>query len=191
MTMTELDIPALEAYLHAGCLEAIERFRAAADPDDPAVFFAIDANPYYGQFLPSFDTRASALAGMRGRAEQVAADRDWTRDPDPQAWKQARDFARHQSLRLFHDEVGDWSHHMIHELTWDVRPLTSSPRYAELNAEAGADGWIEGTCRGVLTRVCDRLVDGNAFAGLPLASPFGVGYCYSGEPLVVCRAIFS
>lgn len=187
--MSDLDVAALEATLHAGCLEAIARYREVAAPGDPATAFAIDAAPYYGTFAPSFDTRSSTLAGLRGRSAQVAADRAWTRDPDPAAWNTAHLFARHQSLRLLSDELGDWSHHMIHEISTDLRAFTSSDRYRVLNVEAGVDGWIEGRCRGVLTRVCDRLVDDGAFAGLELAVPFGVGYAYASEPLIVCRLI--
>jgi hypothetical protein len=186
--VSTIDLKALEEHLYAGCLEAIAKFRAEVTEDDPGVCFAIDAAPYDGQFLPSFDTRQSAIAGMRGRDAQVAGDRAWTLDADPEAWKSAYAFAQHQNARLFHDEVGDWSHHMIHELTWDVTPMTRSPGYAEKSA-GGKDGWIEGLCRGVLTRVCDRLVDDNAFDSVAIAPPFGVGYCYASEPLVICRVI--
>lgn len=187
--MSSLDLAALEAQLYATCIAAIAAFREEADAADPAVGFAIDAAPYHGTFLPSFDTRENALAGMRGRDEQVARERAWTRDADPEAWKHAHDFAAHQSLRMFHDELGDWSHHMINELTWDVSAMTRAPGYVERSAEGGKDGWIEGLCRGVLTRVCDRLVEARAFDGLPLARPFGVGYGYDGEPLVICRIV--
>ena len=102
----------------------------------------------------------------------------------------AHEYARHQSLVLVHGEVGDWSHHMIHEVSWDVGGLTAGPRYPELDAGAGVDGWLEGHCRGVLTRICDRLVDGGGFDAIAIGRPFAVGYCYGGEPLVVCRAIY-
>ena len=43
--------------------------------------------------------------------------------------------------------------------------------------------------RVALARVCDRLVDGKAFAKLPISLPFGVGYQYHDEKMVVCRVI--
>jgi hypothetical protein len=188
--VSDLDRDALEAFLHAGCLEAIGKYREVQDPADPAVCFAIDAAPYYGTFFPSFEIASGARAEMEARAAQVAADRGWTRDPAPEAWKTAFEHARHQSLRLVPEEVGDWTHHMIHELRWDVAALTGSPRYQELNQDGTVDGWIEGQCRGILTRVCDRLVDERAFDAIATGRPFGVGYCYEGEPMLVCRALF-
>jgi hypothetical protein len=192
MAAVDVDFAALEEHVYAGCLDAIATFRAEQDSEDPAVAFAIDASPYYGKFHPSFDTRANALAAMKARDAAVAEDRGWIADPDPAAWTTAHEASKQQGLRLMHDEVGDWSHHMIVEVAWDVRTLTESPRYEELNAAKGdsPDGWLEGHCRGVLTRVCDRLVAADAFAGVAKTSPFAIGYCYGGEPLVICRALY-
>ena len=183
------DFAALEEHLYAGCLEAIEMYADVAEPGDPAVCFMIDADPYNGGFLPSFDTRANALACMRGSQAAKLDGRDWMNDPEPGAWREAHEYARAISLALYNDEVGDFSHHMIHDLAYDVSALVDGPDYEQLNADAGKDGWIEGHCRAVLARVCDRLVDGGAFAALELGTPFGVGYCYSSEPPIVCRAI--
>jgi hypothetical protein len=183
------DFVALEEHLVTGCRAAIARIATEIDPDDPAVFFAVDCNPYYGDFLPSLDTRTNATACLRGIEAAQRGSRGWVNDASPDAWRTAHTFARHQSLRLFHDEISEFSHHMFDDLKYEVAALTRSPEYAQLNAGAGEDGWIEGHCRAVLQRVCDRLVDGGAFDTLPIARPFGIGYAYHDEPLIVCRAL--
>jgi hypothetical protein len=187
----DFDFDALEAHLIAGCRAALAAYVEEADPDDPAVFFAIDCNPHYGEYLPSIDTRANALACMKAVQADVLAHRDWLVDEEPEAWKEAHEYARYQSLRMFAHEVGDFTHHMIHDAKYEAaEQFCRSERYQQLNAGAGDDGWMEGHCRRVLARVCDALIDGGAFDGVAIARPFGVGYAYHDEPMIVCRVLY-
>ncbi|MBX3229209.1 MAG: hypothetical protein KIT84_18695 [Labilithrix sp.] len=190
MSTTPFDFEALEEHLFDGCAEAIASVQSEIGREDPAVFFAIDANPYYGEFLPSLDTRSNAAAVMKGHQASVLERRAWLKDTSDEAWKNAHEHARFESLPLYNHEVADFSHHMLADLKY--APLASfvrDPIYATLNATASKDGWVEGHTRAVLARVVDRLVDGGHFASLPIAAPFGVGYAYHGEPMIVCRVV--
>jgi hypothetical protein len=196
------DFDALERHLVAGCLEAIAIFAKQAPKGDPATIFAIDSNPYYGEFLPSFDTRSRTLAFIRGAQKQALASRDWLEMKEKDAWAASYDGARACAVPMFNNEVGDFSHHMIHECPYDaLDAFARSPGYSKLNARAKPaakklgrtgndyDGYIEGHTRAVLARVCDKLVDDGAFAKLELACPFGVGYAYHSEKVTICRVI--
>ncbi len=184
------DFTALEKHLIAGCKEAIALAVKEVKKNDPATFFAIDSNPYYGEFLPSVDTLANSRGMMRAEEKIRLERRDWMKLEGKDAWLETYERAFHSSIPMFNDEVGEFTHHMIHNCEYSkLDALARSPLYKKLNAKAGKDGWIEGHVRVVLARVCDVLVDKKAFAKLPIAQPFGVGYQYHDEKMVVCRVI--
>jgi hypothetical protein len=186
------DWTALEKHLVTHCRKAITLFTRTkgATKKDPLAFFAIDSNPYYGEFLPSFDTLANARACMRAEQTRRLEHRAWMKLEGKNAWRETYDCAYNSAAPMFNPDVSEFSHHMFHEAEYKaLDTLARSKQYAKLNANAGKDGWIEGHVRVVLARVCDALVDKKAFAKLPLAEPFGVGYQYHDERMVVCRVI--
>lgn len=185
------DFAAAEEALVAGSREAISRF-AASHPDDEVSFFAFDSNPIYGEFLVSFDTTSSSRASARGYSAEVVAGRQrlWG-TPDPDHWKKSQSVARATMPLDYDPVVGDFAHHMFHEIKFSWDAFLGSDAYARLN-RGGEDGWIEGQVRLVLARVCDRLVDEGAFDALRRAPVLRVGYAYHGEPeAIVCRIVWA
>lgn len=185
-----LDFGHLEKHLIAGCRKAIALAVKEVKKNDPATFFAIDSNPYYGEFLPSVDTLSTSRVVMRAEQENRLGSRAWMKLEGKDAWLETYDGAYRSSVPMFSADASEFTHHMIHDCEYPpLDALARSKLYKKLNARAGKDGWIEGHVRVVLARVCDRLVDGKAFAKLPIAVPFGVGYQYHDEKMVVCRVI--
>jgi hypothetical protein len=189
--MKVFDFAALEKHLLRECRKAIDLFTKEVTKKEPASMFVIDSNPYYGEFLPSFDTHSSTLAFMRNDQPRVVEGRKWWMKLDGKdSWLETYNGSFNSMAPMFNTEVGEFSHHMFHECPYPkLEELARSKQYAKLNAKAGKDGWIEGHTRVTLARVCDQLVDKKAFAKLPLAERFGVGYQYHDEHMVVCRVI--
>jgi len=187
---TPFDFAALEEHLMTGCRAVITQFAKEATASDPVTFFAIDSNPYYGEFLPSFDTVSTSLAWVRNNEADVLSGREWMKLRGKNAWLRTYEGAYRSSVPMFNVEVSEFTHHMFGNCKYSpLDALARSAPYKALNAPAKKDGWIEGHTRVTLARVCDRLVGESAFAKLPRSKPFGVGYQYHDEKMVVCRVI--
>lgn len=144
--------------------------------DDPLACAVIDASPYHGSYRLHLDVRSNQLALLRGEQAQRLARRAWTRSTEPDAWTESFEIAEIDGLAPFSSEVADYAIPEVHEVKIDLHAFTHSPEYAALNVEGGVDGWLEGHARSMLFRVCDRLVDGGAFAGVPHVVPAVVGF---------------
>jgi hypothetical protein len=131
------DFAALEKHLIAGCKTAIALAVEEVKKNDPATFFAIDTHPYYGEFLPSFDTLSNSRRVIRYEQERRLERRDWMTLEGKDAWLETYDGAIRASVPMFNDEVGEFTHHMIHDCEYPLLDALAQPALPKAQREGG------------------------------------------------------
>lgn len=189
--MERRDFAALEERLVTELGPALAAALARITPEDPLACCVIEGSPYHGLYTLHLDVRSNQLALLRGEQAQRLARRGWTRSTKPDAWMESAELTAIDGLAPFSSEVADYAVPCVHEVKVDVHAFTHSPEYEALGADAGADGyaWLEGHAQPMLFRVCDRLVDGGAFAGVPCTIPAIVGFSLGEARVTVCRLL--
>lgn len=189
--MERPDFAALEERLVRELAAPLAAALARITADDPLACCVIEGSPFHGIYTLHLDVRSNQLALLRGEQAQRLARRGWTRSAGPDAWTQSAALTAIDGLAPFSSEVADYAFPCVHEVKVDLHAFTHSPEYEALGRDAKTDGhkWLEGHAQPMLFRVCDRLVDGGAFAGVPCTVPAIVGFSLGEARATVCRLL--
>jgi hypothetical protein len=167
------DWAASDERLHAACVAALERF-AAGHAGEAVCFFALYAEPLYGDVRIALDTLANNVRVVQEReAAAVAAREAQLRRAD--AWKGVESGMIHPLNRpipsAFNTDRKDFA--------YPDYARERFPEWEDVETWPELDDYypyLEPNVLLVLWRVAERLVAERAFAALELASPFMVGY---------------
>lgn len=182
-SVSRVDWRAIEDRLYDFTIETIARF-ATEHSDETCSFFAYDVDLPY--FLPSFDTPANALR-MARQNEQEAIARRAKMLVLPHAWKGARAFSSSPPVLDHSNSTGSFVYHIF--ATTKLEELEDLEFAEDYPQDEHADDYASGMTRISLWRVTERLMAGDAFRPLRLASPFRLGYEMHDEGLTVLRIL--
>lgn len=149
-------------------------------------FFDCD-DARYGRIGLSFDTQANNLENAKDAEQRtIRSRRRKLRGPD--AWRSARHGIRHPLVEPIVTNGGDFAHGEFDEVSFPEWTALAERGYPRGDDEH-EDDYLKANARLVMWRTAERLVAGNAFAPLPLASPFLVGYSLADGEETILRIL--
>lgn len=175
-----------ETTLFEASLAALTKFKID-HPNEMVSAFGFDSEPCYGYALIGIETPMNALEVATRREEYEIQNRyeQFARD---EAWRSARYYTSREALD-YSNSTGYFAYAAWAQVDFPGwGEFAAGENYPEKEQPEDPD-YLEGHACLIFWRVIERLIEGGAFAGLNLWSPFRLGFNFHDERFITLRML--